>query len=124
MNSTLQDAIQRQRGILQGWLASSLSILAENCRDFWTDRSQLEARLTQGMLELPYCKYLYVLDVQAQQLTANISRAGLLVEHFARDRSERPYLAQALAGIPFSLSEAYQPKCETTDTVRHSTHRE
>lgn len=107
MNSNLQAAIQRQRGILQGWLASSLSILAEGCRDCWPDREKLEALLTQGMLELPYCKYLYVLDAQAKQLTANISRVGLLPEHFARDRSERPYLAQALAGVPFSLSEAY-----------------
>lgn len=107
MNSTLQAAIQRQRNILEGWLASSLSILAEGCRDCWPVRDQLEARLLRGMEELPYCKYLYVLDPAARQLTANISRAGLLEDQFGRDRSERPYLAQALAGAAFSLSEAY-----------------
>ena len=107
MNSTLQAAIQRQRNILEGWLASSLCILAEGCRDAWPQRDQLEARLLRGMEELPYCKYLYVLDAGARQLTANISRAGLLEDQFGRDRSERPYLAQALAGAAFSLSEAY-----------------
>ncbi len=107
MNPNLQQAIQRQRRILEGWLASSLSILAEGCREVWPDRSKLEARLVQGMEELPYCKYLYALDAQARQLTANVTRTGLLATQFGRDRSERPYLADALAGIPFSLSESY-----------------
>jgi hypothetical protein len=107
MNVSLQEAIQRQRHILEGWLASSLSIQAEGCREVWSDRQKLEARLIQGMHELPYCKYLYVLDAQARQLTANVTRAGLLPDQFGRDRSDRPYLAQALAGAAFSLSEAY-----------------
>lgn len=107
MNSNLQQAIQRQRGILKGWLDSTLITLADACRESWPAREQLEARLWQGMLELPYCKYLYVLDADARQITANISRAGPLVEHLGRDRGERPYLAEALAGSRFSLSESY-----------------
>jgi hypothetical protein len=107
MNTTLQDAIQRQRQILKGWLGSSLSILAEGCREVWPDRQALEARLEQGMAELPYCKYLYVLDAACRQITANVTRAGKLEEHFGRDRAERPYLAEAQAGSAFSLSEAY-----------------
>jgi len=107
MNPSLQEAIQRQRRILEGWLASSLSILAEGCREVWPDRQKLEARLLKGMEELPYCKYLYVLDTKARQLTANVTRAGLLAEHLGRDRSDRPYLEQALAGAVFSLSESY-----------------
>jgi len=107
MTPTLQQAIQRQRQILAGWLASSLNILAEACREVWPDRDRLEQRLAQGMEELPYCKYLYVLDAQARQITANITRSGPLADQFGRDRSDRPYLAEALAGAPFSLSEAY-----------------
>ena len=107
MTTALQQAIQRQRQILAGWLASSLAILAEGCRDAWPDRNRLEARLIQGMEELPYCKYLYVLDAGARQITANISRLGLMPEQMGRDRSDRPYLSGALAGAPFSLSEAY-----------------
>ncbi|OYY93828.1 MAG: hypothetical protein B7Y41_09770 [Hydrogenophilales bacterium 28-61-23] len=107
MTSSLQEAIQRQRRILEGWLASSLSILAEGCRECWPDRQRMEARLVLGMEELPYCKYLYVLDVKARQLTANVTRAGLLEAHFGRDRSDRPYLEAALAGAEFSLSESY-----------------
>ncbi len=106
-NDSLQDAIARQRRILEGWLGSSLSILAESCREVWPDRAGLESRLRQGMAELPYCKYLYVLDAKARQLTANLTRSGTLEEQFGRDRSDRLYLARSLAGAEFSLSEAY-----------------
>lgn len=107
MDTNLQQAIQRQRQILTGWLGSSLSILAENCREVWPDRQALEARLEESLNELPYCKYLYVLDDEARQVTANLTRAGRLEEHMGRDRSERPYMATALAGSVFSLSDAY-----------------
>ena len=103
----LQTAINRQRQILKGWLSSSLSSLAEDCRDVWPDRSALEARLAPAMQELPYCKFLYILDPQARQVTANLSRQGAMPDQMHRDRSQRPYLAAALAGERFSLSEAY-----------------
>jgi hypothetical protein len=107
MTSELQQSIDRQREILRGWLAHGLSRLAEHCREAWPDRQALESRLMEGLTELPYCKYLYVLDDRAHQITANASRSGLLAENFGRDRSDRPYLAEALAGKAFSLSEAY-----------------
>lgn len=107
MSDNLQHVIDRQRRILAGWLASSLSILAEGCRETWPSRPALEARLVEGMQELPYCKYLYVLNAEARQITANVTRAGLLPEHHGRDRRDRPYLAEALAGARFSLSQAY-----------------
>jgi hypothetical protein len=61
----------------------------------------------EKLVELPYCKYLYLLDGCARQITSNASHAGLLDVHYGRDRSDRPYLADALAGESFSLSEAY-----------------
>ena len=107
MSNDLQQSIARQRGILKHWLASSLAQIADGCRAVWPDRRALEQRLMEGLNELPYCKYLYVLDSHGRQLTANASRGGLLPEHYGRDRSDRPYLAEALAGSTFSLSEAY-----------------
>ena len=107
MNTTLQESIDRQRDILKGWLSASLTRIADDCRQRWPDRQALEARLMEGLAELPYCKYLYLLDARARQITSNASRTGLLAAHYGRDRSERPYLAAALAGEPFSLSEAY-----------------
>ena len=107
MTSELEQTIARQRTLLKGWLAASLGDLANSCRTIWPNRQALEQRLMAGMTELPYCKYLYVLDAGARQITANASRAGLLQEHFNRNRSDRPYLVEALAGSDFSLSEAY-----------------
>jgi hypothetical protein len=107
MNATLQAAVARQRGILKDWLVSSLAQLAADCRRVWPERRALEVRLMDGMAELPYCKYLYQLDEEARQITVNASRRGLLDVHFDRDRRARPYLAKALAGADFSLSEAY-----------------
>jgi len=81
--------------------------LAHACAEAWPDRDALEQRLVESLSTLPSCKYLYVLDERALQLTANVSKRGLLPEQFGRDRSQRPYLAEALAGEPFSLSDAY-----------------
>jgi hypothetical protein len=107
VSRTLQEAIAHQRRILSNWLSSSLSIVAEGCREVWPDRQALERRLLEDLDGLPYCKYLYALDAQARQITANVTREGPLEEHFGRDRSDRAYLAEALAGAYFSLSEAY-----------------
>lgn len=107
MNTILQGSIDRQRSILKGWLASTLTDLAGDCGSVWPDRQALEERLLAGLAELPYCKYLYLLDDRARQITANASRTGLLEAHYGRDRRDRPYLADALAGDPFSLSDAY-----------------
>jgi hypothetical protein len=107
MNTHLKESIALQRQVLEAWLSTPISRLAEDCRAVWPAREALERRLTAALVELPYVKYLYVLDASARQITANISRRGLLEEHFGRNRGERPYLAEALAGRVLSLSEAY-----------------
>ncbi len=107
MQSDLQQSVARQRQVLQNWLSSSLTQLAEDCLAVWPDREALERRLTEGLAELPYCKYLYVLDHKARQITANASHGGLLQEYYDRERNDRPYMKDALAGSLFSLSEAY-----------------
>ena len=107
MGQALRTAVARQRMLLRGRLASPLKRLARGCREVWPQRSALEHQLTAGLAALPSCKYLYVLDSGARQITANVSPRGLLPEHFGRDRSARPYLAEAIAGERFSLSDAY-----------------
>jgi hypothetical protein len=47
-----------------------------------------------------------LLHADAQQITYNPSPCGRLPEHFGCDRSARPYLAAAIAGQRFSLSDA------------------
>lgn len=93
--------------LLSSRLSGPMRRLANDCAAVWPERCALERVLEQGLELLPACKYLYVLDDRARQITSNISHHGLLPENFERDRSERPYLADAIAGEKFSLSDAY-----------------
>ena len=107
MSQALQTAVARQRMLLRGRLAGLLERLVQSCRAVWPDRAELERLLVEALPSLPSCKYLYVLDQDARQLTVNISPQGPLPEHLGRDRRDRPYLAEALAGERFSLSPVY-----------------
>ena len=107
MSEPLRAAVARQRMLLHDRLKSPLERLARTCIAVWPERLALEERLVAALPSLPSCKYLYVLDDQARQLTANCTPAGLLPEHVGRDRRDRPYLAEALAGQYFTLSQAY-----------------
>jgi len=107
MNMRLRSSIENQRQALREYLASALYQLARDCNDLWPDRQALEHRLMAGLHDCTYCKYMYLLDDQARQITSNASRNGLLAAHFDRDRSGRPYMAAALSGEEFSLSESY-----------------
>lgn len=107
MSDDLRAATARQRLQLHDLLAEPLAALEQPCREHWGARAALEHLLTQTFDRLPYCKYLYLLDRDARQITANISRDGRLPEHHGRDRSERPYMRDVLGGATFSLSPAY-----------------
>lgn len=107
MSQALRAVVNRQRILLQGRLSVSLERLAKHCACVWGDRASLEQQLMEALPSLASCKYLYVLDRDARQITANCSPNGLLPEHFGRDRRQRPYLAQAQAGERFTLSQAY-----------------
>ena len=124
MSQALKTAVARQRMLLHGRLEGVMSRLAARCRDAWGDRTTLEGVLTEALSGLPSCRYVYVLDREARQVTANMTRQGALPEHHGRDRSQRPYLAEALAGAAFSLSPAYLSRNQrrpSLTAVRHIT---
>ncbi|MGB5734112.1 MAG: PDC sensor domain-containing protein [Thiohalocapsa sp.] len=107
MSEALQAAIARQRMLLHGRLADQLGRLVAPCRVAWGDRDALEALLDKALTEVPACTYFYLLDRDARQITSNLSRQSPQAASYGRDRSQRPYLAEALAGAAFSLSPAY-----------------
>jgi hypothetical protein len=77
MSEPLRAAVARQRMLLRGRLASLLERLAHACAGAWPERAALEQHLLEALPGLPSCKYLYVLDAQARQLTANCTPSGL-----------------------------------------------
>jgi hypothetical protein len=122
MAKALQTAVARQRMLLSSRLSGPLRRLANDCAAVWPERIALEKVLEQGLELLPYSKYLFILDDRARQITSNISHQGLLPENFGRDRSERPYLIDALAGEKFSLSNAYISRNARRPTLTATRH--
>lgn len=107
MSQATKNAVARQRMLLSGQLAATMARLADQCAACWPEREQLEAHLATALGALSYCKYLYVLDAEGKQITANIMRGGTLAVHLGRNRIERPYMRGARDGEGFSLSDAY-----------------
>jgi hypothetical protein len=104
---TLQESIARQRAALIDLLQEPLQRLAVACGAAWGNRTALDAILGEGLKGVPYCKFLYALDTNAVQVSGNASREGLVEKDFGRDRSQRPYMREAVPSTGFLLSEAY-----------------
>jgi hypothetical protein len=107
MTQPLKTAVDKQRQYLESSLGSVLSSLAQKLAPVIDDRKELEKILLASCSGLSDCKYLYVLDADGVQLTANITHEGVDDSQFGRDRSLRPYMAGAFGDTNFRLSEAY-----------------
>lgn len=104
---TLSESVAHQRESLANLLREPLALAAEACSRAWPSRAGLNAVLQHALTTLPACKYMYVLDTRAIQLSDNISHAGLIPTDFGRDRSNRPYMNEAVPNQGFLLSQAY-----------------
>ena len=107
MIEALKDAIHQQRLSLAELLWAPMETLADQCAAVWGQREALDSLLSDNFSKVPHCLFLYVLDKNRIQISDNISASGLLPEHFGRDRSERPYMREAVPSWGFLLSDAY-----------------
>jgi hypothetical protein len=105
--TTLAESVTRQREALADLLREPLALAAEACSRAWPSRAGLNAALTHALTTMPACKYLYALDTRAIQLSDNISREGLIETDYGRDRSDRPYMREAVPNQGFLLTQAY-----------------
>jgi len=102
-----KDSIREQRSALFELLLNPVRHLAGECQKAWPEREALSAALLAGFDSIPYCTYLYVVDLNGVQLSDNVGREGRMPDHFGRDRSARPYMKEARPDQDFVLSEAY-----------------
>ncbi len=107
MKESWKDVLHRQRISLAEQLKSPLATLATQCAGVWGDREALDIVLNDNFNTIPNCMFLYALDTRGIQITDNISPGGLLPEHYGRDRSQRPYMREAVPAWGFLLSDAY-----------------
>ena len=105
--TTLAESVAHQREVLANLLREPLALAAQACSRAWPSRAGLNAALMHALPAVPGCKYLYALDTQAVQLSDNISHEGLIDTDFGRNRSDRPYMREAVPNQGFLLSQAY-----------------
>ncbi|MEG3641124.1 PDC sensor domain-containing protein [Magnetococcus sp. PR-3] len=105
--SSLKESIRKQREELTALLGNTMYDLAKQCALDMPDRHRLEARLSDSIPNIPFCKHLFVTDARARQIIDNITRDGLDDRHMARDRSTRPYMQNIVGTTDFKLSDAY-----------------
>ncbi|MDO9224954.1 MAG: PDC sensor domain-containing protein [Pseudomonadota bacterium] len=111
MTTPWKDGIYLQREQLALLLQEPLARLAAQCAPAWGDHERLNAVLLEGFFGIPHCTFLYCLGFDGIQLCDNIGAdAGqpcLIPGHFGRDRSQRPYMNEAVPAWGFLLSDAY-----------------
>lgn len=107
MNPELEKQIGRQRDALLDMISTSLDELADEVASVWPDRELLNQLIMTVIKELPYCKYLYVMNTNALQISDNASHDGLLKEHYGRDRIDRPYMNVVVPAYGCLLSDSY-----------------
>lgn len=100
----LSSAVTRQRDLLMNLLYEPLRQVSMRCGQELTEgikprdtRTALDVFLTEAFPSVPYCKYLYAMDRDGMQISSSMSREGLITKHFGRDRSDRPYMREALS---------------------------
>jgi len=107
MKQAWKDSIYLQREQLARLLHAPLAHLAMQCVPVWNDREQLDAVLVQHFAEIPHCTNLYCVGIDGIQICDNVTAQGLEPDHFGRDRSQRPYMNEAVPSWGFLLSDAY-----------------
>ncbi len=107
MKLSWKDSIYLQREELARMLHNPLAGLAEQCARVWNSREQLNATLMEGFAHIPHRTYLYCLGTGGVQVSDNVGQSGLVLGHFGRDRSQRPYMQEAVPDWGFLLSDAY-----------------
>lgn len=107
MQDRLKNAIHEQRIALAALLSAPLARLAVQCADAWGQREALNAVLQTGFARIPHALFLYAVTTDGLQICDNIGREGIVPGHYGRDRSQRPYLREAVPAWGFLLSDAY-----------------
>jgi hypothetical protein len=107
MQHSWKDNIYQQREQLARMLHEPLTCLAEQCAPEWGRLDALNAVLLAGFDSIPFCTYLYCVDTDGVQISDTFGENGLMPGNLGRDRSQRPYMKEAVPAWGFLLSDAY-----------------
>jgi hypothetical protein len=107
MTDDLKTSVARQRVALYNMLVGPMGFLARQCAPIWPDPHGIDQRLMAGLRNVPHSKYLYAMDPAGIQVSATCESAGPIAADVGRNRSQRPYMQQAIPAHGLLLSEAF-----------------
>jgi len=107
MKNSWKDSIYRQREELARILREPLAQLAGHCAPAWGDGEALDAVLAAHFDGIPHCSFLYCVGGDGVQICNNVGQHGIEPGYLGRDRSQRPYMKEAVPVWGFLLSDAY-----------------
>jgi len=106
-NSARKKHILRQRDMLYNMLLDPMHRAARRCARVWDDKEKLDRALMKSIGQVPYCSYLYAMDLNGIQVSANASGDGLIESDYKRNRAQRPYMLELDTDREMTLSSAY-----------------
>jgi hypothetical protein len=107
MKNSWKDSIYLQREELARILREPLGQLAGLCVPAWGDCEALDAILVENFSSIPHCTSLYCMGTDGIQISNNVGRDGVEPGYVGSDRSQRPYMKEAVPVWGFLLSDAY-----------------
>jgi hypothetical protein len=107
MRNSWKDSIYLQRETLARILREPLAQLATHCAPAWGDCDALAATLAAHFSSIPHCSFLYCMGADGIQICNNVGPRGIMHDHYGIDRSQRPYMKEAVPEWGFLLSDAY-----------------
>lgn len=107
MKNSWKDSIYLQREELARILREPMGQLAELCSPAWGNCEALDAILAEHFCSIPHCSFLYCVGTDGIQICNNIGQNGIVPGYLGRDRSQRPYMKEAVPVWGFLLSDAY-----------------
>jgi hypothetical protein len=105
--SDIRASIAEQRAALKQLLEQPCALLAARLSEMWEDAGRTHGLLRDSLKSLPYCRALYAMNAAGIQQGGTAMRDATDSGHAGRDRSQRPYMAVAMTGVDFALSDAY-----------------
>jgi hypothetical protein len=107
MKRSWKDSIHQQREDLARILRKPLEQLAERLAPAWGDCDALDAVLAEHFSSIPHCSILYCVGMDGMQISNNVGPMGVVPGYVGSDRSQRPYMQEAVPIWGFLLSDAY-----------------
>jgi hypothetical protein len=107
MKNSWKDSIYLQREELARILREPMGQLAGHCAPAWGDDDALDAILVEHFSSIAHCSYLYCMGTDGIQISNNVSQQGIAPGYLGRNRSQRPYMKEAVPVWGFLLSDAY-----------------